>query len=85
MNFYSDGSLDDDANLPADMFLSYLHYLKKKNMTGAGESDVWGSLVRTYETGDGSQIVDHRTKIMLKNVKSYLNGKIDSLLLERII
>jgi len=86
ISFYSDGTIDADSNLPSDLFLSFLHYQNKRAaLVGQEDKGVWGSVVRTYEIGDGSRVLDHGTNIIIKSVKDYLGGKIDSLLLERII
>jgi hypothetical protein len=83
--FLGDSKLDADKDLPAELFLSYLHFRKREKQTNACSDAVWGSLVRAYETGERSRVVDYRTKIVIKNVKDYLDGKIDSLLLERLV
>jgi len=85
LEFSAESSLDKDGDLPGDLFLSYLHFDQKKLAKRSESKNIYGSLVRTYQTGAGSQIVDHKTKIVINKVKDYLSGKIDSLLLERII
>ena len=86
LDFLADRSLEKDKNLPNDLFMSFMHYQKKKQATlpvdGQG---IWGSLVRTYDMEDGSRILDHKSKIVINAAKDYLDGKIDSLLLERLI
>jgi protein subunit release factor A len=54
-------------------------------MTKEDESSVWGTLVRTYDADEPSRIIDHRTRITFPSTRDYLQGKIDSLLLERIL
>jgi ATP-dependent Clp protease ATP-binding subunit ClpA len=85
MEFLSDSTIERDRNLPGEMFMSYLHYRKKRGMTKEDESSVWGTLVRTYDADEPSRIIDHRTRITFPSTRDYLQGKIDSLLLERIL
>jgi len=86
MDFFADTTIDRDEKLPVDFFLSYQHY-QQKNKSSHQHQDkgIWGSIVRTYETGLKSRIVDHESNIVTQNVKDYLSGKIESLLLERLI
>jgi peptide chain release factor 2 len=83
--FYADDKIESDENLASELFLSYLHFRKREKQTNATGDAVWGSLVRAYESGEKSRIVDYRTKIVISNVKEYLSGKIDPLLLERLV
>ena len=85
LKFFTDSSLDKDPDLYRDFFMSYLHYtFKRQESISLTESGKWGSLVRTYDTGDKSTITDHETGIVIRRPKDYLGGKIDSLLLERL-
>ncbi len=86
MEFFTDTTVDRDEKLPVDLFLSYQHYLQKKKTSEQHQDmGIWGSIVRTYETGVRSRIVDHASNIVTQNVKDFLSGKIDSLLIERLI
>ena len=85
MSFFSDGTVIKDKNLSGDMFMSLLHYQRKKAAALDDDKNIWGSLVRTYEIGDSPKLTDHRTRLVIKSVKDYLSGKIDSLLLERLV
>lgn len=86
MSFFADESIGKDRDLPGDMFLSYMHYQsRKRSLLSSGDKGVWGSLVRTYEAGVQPRIIDHKTKIVIKSNKDYLRGKIDSILLERLL
>jgi|GEM_PF-3270641 len=82
LQYLTDTKAENDQDTHRDLFLSYLHYA---NRTSTGSDNVWGSLVRTYEAGSRTRVVDHATKLVLTNVKDYLGGKIDALLLERLI
>ncbi len=84
--FLSDTGLAGNRKLAIEFFLSFLHH--EKDARGARKkpaAGVWGSIVRTMTIGSKSSVVDHATRISLRNVKSYLSGKIDTLLLERIL
>ncbi|HWO56618.1 MAG TPA: AAA family ATPase [bacterium] len=86
ITFLADAAIEKDGNLPQEMYLSYLHYRQRSQARpGSEHNGAWGSLVRTYFTGRQNRIVDHETKMVIDDVKGYFNGKIDSLLLERII
>ncbi|MFH1700170.1 MAG: AAA family ATPase [Candidatus Zixiibacteriota bacterium] len=86
LNFYSDTTFERDKHLPLELFLSYQNFCEKKNAQKRdGEDNPWGSLIRTYERSDKSRVVDFKSKLVIKNVKDYLGGKIDSLLIERLI
>jgi peptide chain release factor 2 len=86
ITFLADAAIEKDGNLPKELYLSYLHYRQRsQERPGSEHNGVWGSLVRTYFTGRQNRIFDHETKMVIDDVRGYFNGKIDSLLLERII
>jgi len=86
IDYLSDSKVDSDRQLPVEMFMSFLHFRKRtKGGIGTDVSDPWGSVVRTFEPGPPSRIVDHASGITIRNVRDYLTGKIDSLLLERLV
>ncbi len=86
LQFYSDSSIQKDKNLASDLFKAFImNYRKYGSAAIAPQDSPWGSIVRTYESGDRNRVIDHYSKIVIQNHKDYLNGKIDSLLLERII
>ncbi len=81
--FLSDNSIEADKSLLRDMFMSYVHY-QTRRPGDCPEDNIWGSIVRTYEAGEIHRILDHESKMLISNVKDYLTGKIDTLLLERL-
>ena len=81
--FLSDNSIEADKNLLREMFMSYVHY-QTKRPGDCPDDNIWGSIVRTYEAGEIHRILDHESKMIIGNVKDYLSGKIDTLLLERL-
>jgi hypothetical protein len=86
VEMYTDKKTEADRRILVDFFQSYLKY----GQGPAGGSDtpdagVWGSVVRTMETGTKSCVRDHKSGIVIKRTQDYLAGKIDSLLLERLV
>ena len=85
ISFFSDRTVIKDKNLSGDIFMSLLHYQRKRVAALDDDKNIWGSLIRTYEISDSPKLTDHRTRLVIKSVKDYLSGKIDSLLLERLV
>lgn len=86
LQFYSDSTVQNDKNIAGDLFRAYLENLREQGHSNLKpKSEITRTLVRTYETGDRNRIIDHRSKIIIQNPRDYLSGKIDSLLLERIL
>ncbi len=82
LEFFSDKTVEIDRKLADDLFLAYLSHVRSERP--APRHAIWGSLVRMLEVGKSGRIIDYASNTVMRNVKDYLGGKIDSLLLERL-
>ncbi len=86
LQFCSDNTVQDDRSIATDLFRAYLKNIREVSLLGEEpKPNATAEPVRTYEIGDRNRVIDHRSRIIIQNPKDYLNGKIDSLLLERIL
>jgi len=86
LQFLSDSSIQKDKSIASDLFKAYINNMSDNNSHQLEHhKSAWGSIIRTFETGDRNRVIDHHSRIVFQNPKDYLNGKIDSLFLERII
>ena len=82
LDFFSDKTVETDKKLADDLFLAYLSHVRSERR--APRHAIWGSLVRMLEVGKSARIIDYASNTVMRNVRDYLGGKIDSLLLERL-
>jgi ATP-dependent Clp protease ATP-binding subunit ClpC len=85
VQLYTDRKTDADMRILVDFFKSYL--VQSSAGAAARETDdgEWGSIVRTLDTGARSCVRDHKTGMVIRRTQDYLAGKIDALLLERLL
>lgn len=85
LEFLADAAIERDKALPLDLLLSFSYYSKNPRPPAGAQERQLGSLVRTYESGARSRVLDHATKATVSNMEDFLSGNIDSILLERLL
>ncbi len=78
--------VEDNRELYTDFFAQYLKsvYPALECRQAQRQDSTTNEIIRTFEDGMKSRVIDHLTKVVFENPRDYLSGKIDTLLLERL-
>jgi protein subunit release factor A/Cdc6-like AAA superfamily ATPase len=82
----TDRKSQPDQRILADFFKTYVNHRPEgvERIDPAGQ-EAASTVIRTFEKGEKLRVRDHRTGMVISRTKDYLAGKIDALLLERLV